>query len=115
MVLLTKENCKARELARAELKTKTFDTYNKYLKDFKNNKYLLDVFKAMTVIYLECNFTKMAIDFKNTYFKNFNNHYLNNDLTELLYKNNGYEIPDKDIVKAHKVIKKYIENFKKYN
>ena len=115
MPLLTKETCEARALARKELKTKTFETYNKYLKEFQNNKYLLDVFKALTVIYLECNYTNIAMDFKNRYFRSFNNHYLNNDLTELLYKNNGFEIPKKDISKAHKVLNKYIDNFKKYN
>lgn len=88
--------------------------YNDYLKQFKKNKYILEVFKAMTILYLSNNWSKVAMDYKKTYFKEFINDDVNNSLIIYLYSWYDYDIPNKDLKKATDVFKQYISNLKKY-
>lgn len=96
------------------MNNKIIKKYNRYLKQFKGNRYILDVFKALTVIYLSNNWSQIALDYKKTYFKEFTNHDLNNSLAEHLYSKYDYDIPERHIKKATAIFKQYINNLKKY-
>lgn len=111
MQMMTREQA----LAQAkQINAKIIKTYLGYVNEFEDNEYLSEVFDSMTILYLANNYSDLGRYYKRTYFKEYKEPKLSNVLLRCVYPYQ-YEIPQSDINKANKIVKRYIDNFKKYN